>query len=1064
MRRRLRSLWVRNPKKRHLRTRRLNTECLEHRAMLAATPLGEEMFVTNASTAFSGSDDDAAEVVFGVNGETLTVSHSVEVVGARAAGDDREIFARRFDADGDLIGNPIRVNQLTRGEQSNPAVGTAEDGSFLVVWDGRGEGDRHGIFARRFNADGTAAGDQFLVNTTVGGIQSRPDVAVADDGTAIVTWHGVGDGDAAGVFAQRIAADDALVGSETLVNTETDLRQGYSSVATDADGNYVVAWSSRDQDGDDWGIFAQRFQAEGTPDGEEFAVNTTTTGSQHHADVAMVPDGRFNIVWSSFGQDGDGWGVFTQRFAADGTPIGGETQVNEESDGHQLDASIAVADGGDSVVAWSQGVEDGNGWEVNVRNFDADGVPDGDVVLANQALNGARSGHQRVPSVALDADGRSLIAFQGKSDSNRNGIQQQRFDVDVEPAENLAPSFDNFDDPEEVRVGEMLEVNLRATDPNGGDTLTFELEENPATPDDATLERVNENEVTLRWTPDVSDRGERFSFRILVQDDGEPQLGDSAQFIIDVVNAPPVVDLNGSDFGTDRSISLPEGATEIALLDESLSITDADQDELASATVSLRSFPDLNAESLSVDTGQTNISASYDTSRGRLELTGVASIEEYEDVLRTLMYENQELTGNSRAIEITVNDGDDVSNEAVVTLQISDNQAPTLEEIPPITVQAGSPLHIPLNAIDPDGDALTFTSMITGGNPSSLETSVLEGNRSWRLTVEGSGANAGIQGDMVFELFEGRAPRATERFIELTENGDGVRMPYFEGIIFHRVIDGFVIQGGDPEGDGTGGSAFEDFDDQFHVDLQHNRSGILSMAKSTDDTNDSQFFVTEGPTRSLDFNHTIFGILVAGEEIREAISNVATTPSFPAAAPNNKPLDDITITGAEVFVDNQNGVLMLKAPEGVTGTVNVGVTVTDGNGGTSAQTLTVNIVPDTQNSEPFLRDIPTIRTSTDTVTSFQLTASDVEGDPIFFYDEALLATSGVSVSVPSHPDLDYSVNQDTGLLTITPQNGLTGTHQITVAVASSVPPPLQPNGAAIIDLQVIDVVINDDPI
>src|SRR5690606_19222892 len=95
------------------------------------------------------------------------------------------------------------------------------------------------------------------------------------------------------------------------------------------------------------------------------------------------------------------------------------------------------------------------------------------------------------------------------------------------------------------------------------------------------------------------------------------------------------------------------------------------------------------------------------------------------------------------------------------------------------------------------------------------------------------------------------------------------------GLKFHRVLNNFVIQGGDPLGNGTGGSTLGDFDDQFHLDLQHNRTGVLSYAKSADDTNDSQFFITEGPQRFLDFNHSVFGQLVEGETVRQGISNTA---------------------------------------------------------------------------------------------------------------------------------------------------------------------------------------------
>ena len=90
------------------------------------------------------------------------------------------------------------------------------------------------------------------------------------------------------------------------------------------------------------------------------------------------------------------------------------------------------------------------------------------------------------------------------------------------------------------------------------------------------------------------------------------------------------------------------------------------------------------------------------------------------------------------------------------------------------------------------------------------------------------------------------------------------------------------------------------------------------MAKSGDDTNNSQFFITEGPRRHLDFNHSIFGILVEGEAVRERISNVAT-------GPDDRPITDVVMESVESFTDTQNAVLMLKAPEGATGAVDITV-------------------------------------------------------------------------------------------------------------------------------------------
>ena len=339
-------------------------------------------------------------------------------------------------------------------------------------------------------------------------------------------------------------------------------------------------------------------------------------------------------------------------------------------------------------------------------------------------------------------------------------------------------------------------------------------------------------------------------------------------------------------------------------------------------------------------------------------------------------------------------------------------QVPTLEPIGDVTLLSGSPLHIPLDGFEPSGQALSFTAT---SNSELVSTFITKRNRSMRITAAGFG-------DIVFELFENRAPRVTRRIIRLAESG------FYNGVIFHRVIDDFVIQGGDPTGTGAGGSTLGPFDDQFYVDLQHNRTGLLSMAKTDDDTNDSQFFITEGPSRHLDFNHSIFGLLVEGEDVRDAISGVPV-------GTGERPITDVVMESVQMFKDNQNVVLMLSASEGTSGQATVTVTATSPDGAQMSRTFLVAVSPDTVDSDPFLADIPPVTTKVDTPVTFQLRAIDVEGDAAFFLDEAGLDSNGLPVLARAHADLDYTVDFDTGSVTVTPRNGLQGVHSITVATA-----------------------------
>ncbi|MFK8115508.1 MAG: tandem-95 repeat protein [Rubripirellula sp.] len=338
---------------------------------------------------------------------------------------------------------------------------------------------------------------------------------------------------------------------------------------------------------------------------------------------------------------------------------------------------------------------------------------------------------------------------------------------------------------------------------------------------------------------------------------------------------------------------------------------------------------------------------------------------------------------------------------------IPQSEQPTFEPIGNTTVQIGSPLHIPIDAYDPDGGPLTVT--VSVADPTLLEATVLTGNRSIRIDME-------TYGDMVFELFEQRAPRASGRVADLADTG------FYDGIIFHRVTESFVIQGGDPTGTGTSGSSLGQFDDDFHPELQHNREGVLSFAKSSDDTNNSQFFVTEIPTRFLDFNHSIFGQLVEGFDVREDISR-ASTPESRGVSSSQVPDVDVVIESIDVFDDTENSVVMLKPTGTATGTTTVTFLVTDQDGNTHSETVTVAVVADTANSQPFLEDIPTPATTPiNSNAQLQLVGVDVENDAMTFFAQAI--GSGAAASV----------NPTTGLVTVTPETGFTGSVNVQVGV------------------------------
>lgn len=144
------------------------------------------------------------------------------------------------------------------------------------------------------------------------------------------------------------------------------------------------------------------------------------------------------------------------------------------------------------------------------------------------------------------------------------------------------------------------------------------------------------------------------------------------------------------------------------------------------------------------------------------------------------------------------------------------------------------------------------------------------------------------QGDIEIKLFADKVPQTVSNFYNLAKEG------FYNGIIFHRVIPGFMIQTGDPKGDGTGGPGYT-FPDEFHKDLKHDKAGILSMANAGPDTNGSQFFITVAATPHLDGKHSVFGEVTAGMDVVNAIVN--------AKANGSKPEKDIKIVSVEISGD-----------------------------------------------------------------------------------------------------------------------------------------------------------------
>jgi Ca2+-binding RTX toxin-like protein len=329
-------------------------------------------------------------------------------------------------------GAETQVNTYTTSYQQTPSLTALADGGWLVTWASAGQDtpDNSGIIQQRYDAFGNAVGGEILVNSYTNSFQGDPSATGLADGGWVVTWNGFGqDSDGYGVYQQRFDAGGSAVGEETLVNTYQTSFQFNQSVTALTDGGWVVTWQSDGADGSGYGIYQQRYDGDGNTVGGEIHVSTATASSQLNPAVTALSDGGWLVTWDSYGQDtADSTGIFQQRYDASGNTFGGENQVNTFTPNAQyLSAVAALADGGWVVAYESYGPTPGAGYVVYQQRYSADGAKDG-----AEARVTTTSTDDYQPVVTGLADGGWLVtwaALGGGQDGDGYGIYQQRYDA-----------------------------------------------------------------------------------------------------------------------------------------------------------------------------------------------------------------------------------------------------------------------------------------------------------------------------------------------------------------------------------------------------------------------------------------------------------------------------------------------------------------------------------------------------------------------------------------------------------------------------------------------------------
>lgn len=395
----------------------------------AAAPVGEsagEIWVNGPADKMPGSDPNQPDADVDASGRRIFVWDTTAVSANR-----KDIFLRIFPADGGPPADPVQVNTTVEFAQQAPKIAISPDGSFLVVWlsaEPPELGDnfqRDVVRSQTFNASGNPVEEEQLLSTLdpLLTTANKVDVAALSNGEYIVVWRSSQTPDAGNngttIQARRVGANGLPLAGQFQINSLVSTQsESWPAVTTLADGGFFVVWTVPQ-------VHGRRFTADATPVGDDFQINTFTTGTESKTDVATNGDGRVFVVWQDGEESGENDEIRGRMFSSNLIAQGSDFRINTLITGVQEDPEVAEYGQGGFFVVWGSGTSAGN--DIEPRSIEGRIVTGGNQFAGPQFLvNEWTDSSQHHPGIG-GKNGRIAVAWHSQSnpDTNVNVIQGQ---------------------------------------------------------------------------------------------------------------------------------------------------------------------------------------------------------------------------------------------------------------------------------------------------------------------------------------------------------------------------------------------------------------------------------------------------------------------------------------------------------------------------------------------------------------------------------------------------------------------------------------------------------------